>query len=300
VTTIVGISGKIGAGKDYLGSHLITELEARGFTAGNVSFAYPLKNQLNQIIADMLTVDLPNLTTGYTLAVKNLSTHHNVPMRKMMHLTGLLIEELQADLTLHAYARTPGIRSALQYLGTNIRRAQDDHYWVKLFLAGIREQTVDFAVVTDVRFPNEANAIRDHGGYLLRLEVPVEIILDQTRNRDGLTYTAEQLNHDSELALDDYPNFDMVVGRDFDTAQIVDSLDTRHREAETSMGTESGKRTSTPTSTELTQQLAEATATLTVWDELYRQHGHRNNLVEQINDLHFLLGDEAEEPERPW
>ena len=56
----------------------------------------------------------------------------------------------------------------------------------------------DFWVVTDVRFPSEADAIREHGGILIRV------------NRD----TGYVDNHPSETALDDYMDFDYIITND--------------------------------------------------------------------------------------
>lgn len=50
-------------------------------------------------------------------------------------------------------------------------------------------------IITDCRFPNEADAVRQRGGIVIRL------------NR----FTEEQSQHSSETALDNYKNFDYVI-----------------------------------------------------------------------------------------
>ena len=87
-------------------------------------------------------------------------------------------------------------RSLMQWWGTEYRRAQDYNYWVK--------KTLDFCVgnevyiVSDLRFKNEAQGIRDAGGYLIRVERPGR---PQISNAD----------HPSEIDLDDWEDWDQVM-----------------------------------------------------------------------------------------
>ena len=58
------------------------------------------------------------------------------------------------------------VRRLLQWWGTELRRAEDEDYWVKKGIERIEgyERFADLVVVTDVRFENEAVAIREAGG----------------------------------------------------------------------------------------------------------------------------------------
>lgn len=212
MTVVVGISGKIGSGKNYLADRLIEEYSRRGLKAGFSSFATPLKAELSQIIQSLPGPD------------ESIAASYNMPLKQAQKLRELLAADYAArGLSLTAYDRTEGVRRALQYLGTDIRRAVDQQYWVNLFKRAV-DRTLDFALVTDVRFPNEADAMIDMSGVILRLEVPEEVILDRTRNRDGLLYSAEALAHPSETALDDYPKFDFVIGSDFDVTNVANRI----------------------------------------------------------------------------
>ncbi len=70
-------------------------------------------------------------------------------------------------------------RALLQWYGTDYRRAQDEDYWVKDGLRRVND-TADnlryvgdiLIVITDVRFANEAVAIRDAGGLCLEVKAP--------------------------------------------------------------------------------------------------------------------------------
>lgn len=95
-------------------------------------------------------------------------------------------------------------RSMLQVYGTDfVRHHVDDNYWVKRLLANIPDKTS--AVVTDVRFPNEAEALQDNGFLVVRLDVPQELQVKRYQMFHGTSPEPSQFTHISETALDDYP-----------------------------------------------------------------------------------------------
>jgi hypothetical protein len=57
----------------------------------------------------------------------------------------------------------------LQWWGTEYRRAQDENYWVKKTFAAI-PANLDIAIITDVRFPNEAEGVISRGGYTVNVQ----------------------------------------------------------------------------------------------------------------------------------
>lgn len=91
----------------------------------------------------------------------------------------------------------------LQIVGTDIFRRFDADVWVRVLMDTIEEQKPDVAVITDMRFPNEAQAIRRRGGLCVKVE---------RRNANGTLWIAKDRdpNHESEIALTDYP-FDQTV-----------------------------------------------------------------------------------------
>lgn len=114
---------------------------------------------------------------------------------------GLYAREYGFSDALKAYARVLGMRTKdprlLQVLGTEVFRTIDPHIWVRILLDTIAEQAPDLALITDLRFPNEADAIREAGGKLIRV----------TRlNADGSLWVAPDRDpsHPSETALDHY------------------------------------------------------------------------------------------------
>lgn len=85
-------------------------------------------------------------------------------------------------------------REFMQFFGTNVMRKMHHDVWANACLNKISKEGSDLAVIADVRFPNEVEAINKAGGKVLRLE----------RN-------IHQDKHDSETALDsdkyDHSNF---------------------------------------------------------------------------------------------
>lgn len=85
-------------------------------------------------------------------------------------------------------------REFMQFFGTEIMRKMHDNVWANACLNKITKEGSDLAIIADVRFPNEVEAINKAGGKVLRLE----------RN-------IHEDNHDSETALDvgnyDHSNF---------------------------------------------------------------------------------------------
>jgi len=80
-------------------------------------------------------------------------------------------------------------REFMQFLGTDIMRKMYEPIWVNACIKKIKREQSQLAIVADVRFPNEAKAIENAGGTMLRLTR--QIYSDDI--------------HSSEIALDDYP-----------------------------------------------------------------------------------------------
>jgi hypothetical protein len=86
----------------------------------------------------------------------------------------------------------PEVRRTLQRFGTESIRAIDDEFWIKAAFTRISERRSNGTpvIVTDVRYPNEADAIRAAGGLLVR------IVRDLPTDGD---------EHPSERSMDGYP-----------------------------------------------------------------------------------------------
>ena len=97
-------------------------------------------------------------------------------------------------------------REFLQYFGTEICRSIHPSVWVNRTVKNIDMEQSELAIVTDVRFPEEVEAIKKLGGKVIRL----------TRN-------VLNDNHESESVLDNYTGWDAVI--DNQELTIKDSCD---------------------------------------------------------------------------
>lgn len=159
---IIGIHGRIGSGKSTLTNMLVQLLNEDGVLSEERYFAAPLK-QIAEILFGI---------GGYTQEEKN--------------------------VYLPEWGMTVG--EALQKIGTEVMRNNfDENVWVK---AAMKQLHSDYVYIfSDVRFPNEADAIKERGGILIKLKG------DPAKVRKN---TSRDVKHASETALDNYEGWDLV------------------------------------------------------------------------------------------
>lgn len=175
---IIGLSGKAGAGKDYI---IQTYLRPRGFY--QISFAWHMK---------------------VWIVGRGLATYEEVFVTKPKHVRELMQLE--------------GTERGRDVFGENV--------WVDSAMAWMRlykdNWGIDKFVVGDVRFPNERQAILDHGGRVARVVAPERTLANPL--------TPEQRQHPSETALDGL-EWDYKIRNDIDipdwitTKDVLDLLD---------------------------------------------------------------------------
>lgn len=84
--------------------------------------------------------------------------------REIASLLGVDVEEIERNKTL--------LRGLLQWWGTDVRREQDPNYWIVRTRPLILAHPAPIKVVTDVRFQNEVDVVRDLGGWIVRVNRP--------------------------------------------------------------------------------------------------------------------------------
>lgn len=97
------------------------------------------------------------------------------------------------DVTKEEFSEALGMtrRSALQKMGSAVRDTLGVDTWVNRTIRGWIAQGCQPTVITDVRYPNEAQAIREQGGVIVRIVRP------------GSGLQGEQGQHESERGLPD-------------------------------------------------------------------------------------------------
>jgi len=101
----------------------------------------------------------------------------------------------------HDFSSNPGdywtAREIMQAYG-EFYRSIDYDFWVKNLFKVIAEKDYKNVIITDVRHLNEAYAVKEHGGFLIKL------------TREG-TPRPHGETHPSEVALDNYTDYDFYV-----------------------------------------------------------------------------------------
>jgi hypothetical protein len=179
---ILGLVGSAGSGKSTVAARLVSH---HGFVGE--SFAGPLKDA----VAAIFGWDRDKLE-GVTPESRVWREHVDRWWAARLNMPSL----------------TP--RFALQYVGTELMRNEfHDEIWIAALqnrLCASRENVV----ISDVRFPNEANAIRTVGGFIVRVERPSLVRSTST--------------HATEAYTSDIP-VDTIVLNDGDLTQLNERID---------------------------------------------------------------------------
>ena len=185
---IIGISGYSGSGKDLVGT-IIQEISLNKWHIKK--WAGKLKT-IASILTGIPVENFEDQEFKKTLLGPEWGTVKDIPLNGV---------PVFADIQFNSLIT---VRDFLQKLGTDaIRDNLHENTWVNATLADYT--TESNWIITDTRFPNEAEAIKKAGGIVVRI------------NRPGV----QPINpHPSETSLDDW-NFDAVINNDGDVSDIV-------------------------------------------------------------------------------
>lgn len=197
---IIGVSGKIGAGKDTFAATLM-ELQ-------------PEKNWQVKKFAGKLK-QIASILTGVSVE------KFEDPDFKKQYMDPEWDRVVDGYLGHKSHAKMT-YREFLQKLGTDAMRDRlHTNVWLNALFADYKQNEVHYTedryvypnwILTDVRFWNEAQSVRDRGGKLIRIE----------RFQD----TGD---HPSETALDDWKDWDLVLKNSStieDFKEIIKSIQT--------------------------------------------------------------------------
>jgi hypothetical protein len=168
---IIGLSGYARSGKDTVADYLVTH---KGFT--RVAFADPIRKILYAVNP---------MIDGERLAD--------------------MVDTYGWDIT----KSKPEVREFLQALGYSARVHINPNVWIMAAFSGMTRN--ENYVIADVRFRNEANAIKEFGGQIWRIQRP----------------GVEAVNgHVSEWEMDEY-EYDWAVSNDGTLEQLEYAVKTR-------------------------------------------------------------------------
>lgn len=213
----IAVSGKIGSGKDTVAPKIIEALGIEKVNSVQEYFAKPLKKEISTV------VDLIRSSNTQNEAVEKTILSMSIKREKAIDTVSYIYQAAKNDALLNAYSRTPEMRKALQYWGTEVRREQDENYWVKKALKSVYELLSEgkSVYITDARFPNEIINSSCAHAKTIRLDVSYEEQERRIQGRDGIKVSEEARNHPSETSLDNYNEFDVRVLTDNRTPDEV-------------------------------------------------------------------------------
>lgn len=136
-----------------------------------------------------------------------------------------VLKEWNIDISYDIQDHLLTYRSALQYIGTELFRKQfHPNVWINTLMSeytdkrGCTKESSERGetpspilpnwLVTDVRFKNEANAILDKGGFIIRI------------HRGNVT----NYDHSSELDLDDFANFKYTIDNNNSIENLIENV----------------------------------------------------------------------------
>jgi hypothetical protein len=171
------------------------------------SFADSLKSMCTELF------DIPHHCVWGTDDQKNTPQEHllweNMPGVISVEENDLYgdVDPLLLGLTVHTSGPMTA-REFMQFLGTDVMRKMYGPIWINSCVKKILREQSELAIIADIRFPNEAEAIEKIGGELWRLNrVPFG---DDT--------------HSSEIALDDYPFKTVIDNADKSIKDLIESV----------------------------------------------------------------------------
>jgi len=226
---LIGISGKIGVGKDTVGAII------QYLTSENKKL-YTFNDWLDRVTTYNSDPKTDWKIKKYAGKLKQI----------VALLTGCKVEDLEsADFKNEPLGSgweggtnitaMSTYRKLLQLVGTDaMRDVIHENVWVNALFADykpkymvssfpppatqeeyITQQGYPNWIITDMRFPNEAKAIKQRGGLLIRVERPGSL---------------SQSDHPSEIALDNYHGFDYTILNNGTIDDLVKNVETILRE----------------------------------------------------------------------
>lgn len=192
---LIGISGKMGSGKDTVGD--IIRILTSGVVVSNDTVQHTIKVS-NNITGWGSPWTIKKMAGKLKFIASVLS---GVPVFKFedQEFKKQKMDPEWGDLT---------YREFLQKIGTDaLRDKVHEEIWANSLFV---DQNDDSQwIVTDVRFPNEAVAIKKRDGILIRVNTTRECVVS---------------DHPSETSLDNYEDFDYVINNSGTIAELTSEI----------------------------------------------------------------------------
>jgi hypothetical protein len=167
---LIALTGHAGVGKDTVADLLVAHARFR-----KLAFADALRGEVSNAFDISLTdLSTPYLKTVPTVALRMRRAPHDFLAAVILSLSAVAPDH-RTPLSDEWLDEPRSPRQILQWWGTEYRREQSPRYWTKQLikrLADYRREGETRFVVTDVRFDNEAHALRMAGALLWQVIRP--------------------------------------------------------------------------------------------------------------------------------
>lgn len=179
---LIGIVGNKGVGKSLFATYLQDAMKAKGHSIHRTAFADPIKKIVN-VLTHYSLVELEDEQVKSSV----LPAYFNRKMEPEDWLVAFHwkewvqwvqdnpdhdlddIRQYALDMGWNPEGSPTTVRQLLQIIGTEMFRDHiNQDIWTELALMTYDDEEV--CIVTDVRFPNEAEAIKARGGKLIKIE----------------------------------------------------------------------------------------------------------------------------------
>lgn len=231
--SIIGFSGKKGAGKDTLAANFLKALDGK---AELTPISTGIKNEASKMFEMMYSwiyserkIHDSNVKSGKTSAhmdisglVRRKQERHELHIAEFANRFDTSRKHAQVIYTtiypllkshdgVTGYNRENEVIAVLQYLGKDVRQPQDDVYWTRKMLWNVLNNASQGlnSLIPDVRFTHDAGALKECGAFLIRSDINRAEQLKRLEIRDGVEVSNAILDHPGETALDDYQGFDL-------------------------------------------------------------------------------------------
>lgn len=168
-THIIALTGYAGTGKDTVGDLLVTHCGFR-----KLAFADALRAEVSEAfgidVADLVHRSTKDVPTG-ALRLRGAPAAF---VGSLMYSAA--VDALTTGTVVNFDLDTPrSPRQIMQWWGTEYRRLREPNYWARIVTEriayAIRQHERRF-VITDCRFQNEADCVRDMGGQIWKIKRP--------------------------------------------------------------------------------------------------------------------------------
>jgi hypothetical protein len=200
---LIAFAGKKFAGKDTAAEILIKK---HGFIS--IRLADSLKDMCSScFVVKREDMDDPKLKESpFTKPIIINNNHVNLLLLRLKYLGIEVTEQQEEQLRKFIGTELVSIRNLLQFVGTDMIRTHiDDNIWLKLFDKKLKELQHDNIIVTDARFKNERDHLRNMGAILCYVHRPNNESVD---------------SHKSENELGHHSDYDVLIINDKDIATL--------------------------------------------------------------------------------